>query len=334
MAAKKKPTAKNPAPKPAPKPAPRKRGRPPKDPQEVASGTDRARAARLRRYRTDGRELSAEERAFLAKYDAKHPAPARESTGWNPHSEPWHPVPGPTTAPELTPELTPAPAPERTPARAELDELDDELGDELDESGERALPEPEPEPKQAPASSPGSSIVPSSPSSCAAGPDCPECSKAASAIRCSTTGNPVYPKIGDLASKGLTGMLFGGLAFGIGAWRPDGYRPELTEWEVSETSKAVEEVMYRRANSLGAVGDLVALVGCLGAVGYRMRYEPPPANFTSPKLERAKQLAAQRNDAQRSYPRTEGDRLYIAPNVWVPVSSIQRGIEGTDAAAE
>lgn len=330
-------------------PAPaKKRGRPPSG-KVNATSAQRTEASKLRRRR-DGRPLrngkpgpplTPEEEARLKAYDERWGKPHRQGRGTGPRGT--SSLAGETRVPIQvldTPSSSPAPSSSTRPrSNAELlDELDDEAGDELEgdeleESGEHELPKPEPKleppanaaPPGAPGATPAtSSAITPAPSSsvCAAGPDCPRCAAARDAIVCSTTGEKVHPRIGALAAKGLTGMLIGGMLWGAGRYREDGYRVEPNEWELEETSKAVEEVMFRRFNSMGQIGDLIALLGCIGAVGYRMGNEKPPADYKPPPGKRLKGAPAA--SSTPTYPRVEGDRLWLNAQAWVPLAAVQR----------
>lgn len=250
----------------------------------TATQAQRSRALRLRRKRAEG-TITTEESAELDAYIARQkPSPIGKRPGWVAEHRAAQ-VQGPAQPPE-SPAMDPTAA-QIPPGEVELPDDEDDEDDEDDASDEapETTPTPEPGPSAQGGGAPGPQagapppqghqqvIATDAPMSCGRA-DCIACSGAVGGYKCATTGVVVWPPIKKPSAKLLaTGLLFL-VSLLVKLAREDKRRISATPAEIDELAEAIIAVTHRRINAIGAIDDIMHLIGALGMYGMRAASEP------------------------------------------------------------
>lgn len=219
-----------------------------------ASTKDRSRAARLRRAVRAGRELSADDRAWLETYEASRSRKPKRSDA------PPEPSAAPVQTAPQTPSAPPSPGPEPAPQPAEPAEPADYIPIPVLGPEE---PEKPPEAEPAKPDDGGCKI-----------PDCPKCKTVRGAQICATTGERVWPRMTPGGARAMASIILGIIGAAVRLFRADRQFIPPTKEERDDLAKAIEEVAYRRASWMGAFDDLLALGWALSAYGGRAMRAP------------------------------------------------------------
>lgn len=251
------------------------------------SNADRTRASRLRARIKSGKRVSANERAWLDRYESARTKTPRRSPQ----------IPRNTGGPRAGAPAAPVASEDAPPAP-------------LIASDTIAIIEADDAPPQPPAAAPASAatttpagattpggLAPTLHATTCTIPNCPGCAGLLDYKPqiCATTQREVYPPLSDLAARGMARFVFGAIALAVKLWRriADGVNVPMvapTKIELAELADAIKEIVRRRVGWAGAWGDLSAAFMAITAFGARaVTAAPLPADASpaAPDLSEA-----------------------------------------------